>query len=47
MFAVMFSATGGYTTMLVYCAASTLAGSLLMLTLGRVPQAAMQARAAA
>lgn len=47
MFAAMFSATGSYTTMLVYCAASTLAGSLLLLTLGRVPQAAVQARAAA
>jgi len=47
MFAAMFSATGSYTTMLVYCAASTLAGALLLLTLGRVPQAAVQARAAA
>lgn len=47
MFAAMFSATGGYTMMLVYCAASTLAGSLLLLTLGRGPQAAVQARAVA
>ncbi|MBB3219939.1 MFS transporter [Pseudoduganella umbonata] len=47
LFAAMFSATGGYATMLVYCATSTLAGSLLLLTLGRSPQAAMQAHAAA
>jgi hypothetical protein len=33
--------------MLVYCATSTLAGSLLLLTLGRSPQAALQAHAAA
>lgn len=47
MFGAMFSATGAYTMMLGYCAASTLAGSLLLLTLGRSPQAAVQARAAA
>lgn len=47
MFGAMFSATGGYTMMLGYCAASTLAGSLLLLTLGRSPQPAVQARAAA
>lgn len=47
MFGAMFSATGGYTMMLGYCAASTLAGSLLLLTLGRSPQPAVQAHAAA
>lgn len=47
LFAAMFSATGGYAMMLTYCAASTLAGSLLLLTLGRSPQAAVPARAAA
>jgi MFS family permease len=47
MFGAMFSATGAYTMMLGYCAASTLAGSLLLLTLGRSPQPAVQARAAA
>lgn len=47
MFAAMFSATGSYTAMLGYCAASTLAGSLLLLTLGRSPRPAVQGRAAA
>jgi MFS family permease len=47
MFAAMYKATGGYTMMLGYCAASTLAGSLLLLTLGRSPQAAVQAPAVA
>lgn len=47
LFAAMFSATGGYGAMLVYCAISTLAGSLLLLTLGRSPGAVVPAHAAA
>lgn len=47
MFAAMLSATGSYMAMLIYCAASTLAGSLLLLTLGRSPLATARTRAAA
>jgi len=45
-FAATFSATGGYGAMLTYCTASTLAGSAMLLMLGRGPQAAVQPRAA-
>jgi predicted MFS family arabinose efflux permease len=45
MFGAMFSATGGYTMMLTYCAASTLAGAAMLLMLGRSPQASVQAQA--
>jgi hypothetical protein len=47
MFGAMFSATGSYTMMLGYCAASTLTGALMLLTLGRSLQPAVQARATA
>jgi MFS family permease len=42
MFANMLSVTGSYATMLSYCVASTLAGSLLLLMLGRAPQFAAE-----
>lgn len=45
MFGAMFSATGGYTMMLTYCAASTLIGSAMLLMLGRSPQASVQPQA--
>lgn len=45
-FAAMFSATGGYGAMLACCTASTLAGAVMLLSLGRGPQVAVPAQAA-